>query len=387
MKVILVQESKVVANLLRVALRGTRYGVAPTWHVCNAEDFIRFLEGEFESDTLVVFDWNLPGIDSATLLTYFERSGKLDRLRMLFCVNPSQASQAEKLAERGARESIVRPFSDEEFRAKLEELDRKRMASPPSEPARAPGEIRTDVLAEETLPRLFSLPSGLIARLFEQGSSAHYEQGDILLEPGDSVNELAILTSGEVEIEGPEGRERREAGECYAESAFIDGVGSNLQVRALGSVDLAVIPKKALADLAREHPAMQKFLADLLRRPLMGRSTAPEAELSGTLASLSFHDLVQVLNSGRKTGVLILVGGTTEGRIYFDEGEVTDARTEDVMGVAAFLELSGRSEGRFSFTPGISAPSRSIHESTLRLIMNSYRAARFPANDCCAQAG
>lgn len=77
--------------------------------------------------------------------------------------------------------------------------------------------------------------------------------------------------------------------------------------------------------------------------------------LEGSLRDFSLDDLLQMISLGGKTGELNLEGSTPFGKkkgvIYFKEGEVVDAETEDARGEVAIVELLNIKEGSFKFVP------------------------------------
>lgn len=386
MNVLLAQASKVVSNLLRRALRSSRTSVASTVEVHTASDLLRSLDGDGGSDTLIVLDWNLPGLEAPKLLAHLGRCGILDRAAVLLCVNESQVPLAEIAVGSGALGFLVRPFSDEALCAKVEELVRRRCAPAPVLP-----DIIALARAQEKLPSLLRLPSEILVTLFEQSAVGVHPPGSVILRPGDRVDALSFVTCGEIEVQGPDGRCTRGAGESFAEHEFICGEPAGILVRALTRVEIVAVEKEFMAGLARLHPSLREFLAALVTRRAAADPEHGESEISGTLASLAFSDLVQFLNLTRRTGVLVLEDGTMSGRITFEQGEVRDARAGDDVGEPAFLALAARPDARFSFASTSSSGSRTIHQSTLKLLMTACTPREEPepasASSFAAKAG
>jgi len=65
---------------------------------------------------------------------------------------------------------------------------------------------------------------------------------------------------------------------------------------------------------------------------------------SGNLTSVSFGDNLQLISTGKKTGVLLLVRGKQQKRIYFRDGQVVFASSDDVEQdrLGQFLVRSGK---------------------------------------------
>ena len=77
--------------------------------------------------------------------------------------------------------------------------------------------------------------------------------------------------------------------------------------------------------------------------------------LEGSLKDFSLDDLLQMISLGGKTGELHLEGetpfGKKKGIIYFEEGEVRDAETDESRGEIAIIELLNIKDGSFKFVP------------------------------------
>lgn len=367
MHVILAQESKVIRNVLRTCVRSTRFAQAVIDDVANGGDLLRCLKYSGDPETLLLLDWNLPGLDVPTFLGHLRRRRMLDHVSILLSVSAGQAPQAEEAVRGGASGYITRPFSDEELCAKIEAMGRPRPVAAAAQNIQVPSD----------LPSLLSLPSGLIAQLFEGSTTARHEPGAVLLQAGERVESLSFITLGEVEIlssGSPAERSTRGAGECFAERPFVCGEPARMTVRALTAVDVVAVPKESMVDLARRYPALQEFLTALLTRK--EDAAEGESELAGTTASLSFPDLLQFLNSTRRTGVLVLETEGKIGRIYVEHGEVTDAREDGESGEAVFHRLACRTESRFDFRAGAASGARTIFQSTMKLLMSSFAAAQ-----------
>jgi CRP-like cAMP-binding protein len=79
-------------------------------------------------------------------------------------------------------------------------------------------------------------------------------------------------------------------------------------VRAKSEVVVASVSKSDLSDVLRRHPRMADYLSSLLSRhskTMTARATTlSHADFKGTLDVTPFADLIQLLGSTRKTGVL-----------------------------------------------------------------------------------
>ena len=96
--------------------------------------------------------------------------------------------------------------------------------------------------------------------------------------------------------------------------------------------------------------------------------------LEGSLKDFSLDDLLQMISLGGKTGELHLEGetpfGKKKGIIYFEEGEVRDAETDESRGEIAIIELLNIKDGSFKFVPNDNLViKRSINKSIPDLVL------------------
>ena len=106
-------------------------------------------------------------------------------------------------------------------------------------------------------------------------------------------------------------------------------------------------------------------------------ATKPEPRcVRGTFDLLPLPILVQALHASWRTGVLAADFGGRPGRIYFDRGDVVEARFGPATGVAAFNLMYAESGGAFCFRPEATAVKRSVDSRILRLLVNAERTCR-----------
>jgi hypothetical protein len=96
-------------------------------------------------------------------------------------------------------------------------------------------------------------------------------------------------------------------------------------------------------------------------------------KLKGKLGEFPLPDVIQFLTFGRKTGRLVLLDDahSSHGELYFNEGEVVDARAGDRSGeeaVFALLEVAG---GEFEFRAAGEIPERTITVGINQLLLRA----------------
>jgi len=337
----------------------------------SAVELGRRLKNGPDPGTLLLLDGNLKGLDISVLMRFLGDNGYLERISVLLLVNGRQVPMAEQAVRLGAAGFLVRPFSDESLASKIEEVGLRYPQEGNAQPLALLQNALRAARDQESLPLLLRLPSTVLGELFSRGASVHYEAGTVIVKPGDRIEALRFVTQGEVEIRSSDDPELRTRGlgECFAEHAFVLGEPARITVTSLTGVTALAVSREAVDALARRHPS----LLDALNCPQAGfEFEEGDSEMSGTLSSLSFADLLQFLNSSRKTGVLILENGTKKGRIYLEEGVVTDARADGEWGEGVFRRLGGWLKARFEFKGGPTQGTRTIYRSTISLLMDLF---------------
>lgn len=75
-----------------------------------------------------------------------------------------------------------------------------------------------------------------------------------------------------------------------------------------------------------------------------------DVTFAGNLAFVSIFDAVQVIESGKMTGLLVIKSEMHLGNVSFNEGKIVDAECNGHNGVTAFREIIEISSGTFEFT-------------------------------------
>jgi hypothetical protein len=81
----------------------------------------------------------------------------------------------------------------------------------------------------------------------------------------------------------------------------------------------------------------------------------------GSFAVISLFDVIQMIENSRLTGVLAVSSSSIRGGVYFDEGEIVGAATEDKTGSEAMITLLNAVEGTFEFRKSTATFERTIN--------------------------
>lgn len=104
------------------------------------------------------------------------------------------------------------------------------------------------------------------------------------------------------------------------------------------------------------------------------RSGLPDDRaLQGHLRAFSILELLQFLNSSKKSGMLFLQRGSNSGQIGVANGEVVYGVLDDLRGEEAIYRMASWQEGDFAFSAGTLPEERNVTKATMKLIL-----------DCCS---
>jgi CheY-like chemotaxis protein len=150
----------------------------------------------------------------------------------------------------------------------------------------------------------------------------------------------------------------------------------NLRTAVMTSVVDAQFRTRAYAmgiDLFLEKPNTSQeinFFLDCIES-LLGR------ELDGGfrgVQSKSLVDIIQLECLSQSSSVLKVTNGSLAGKIWFNNGDVIDAETQDLHGEGAFQKILSWKTGNFEILPAEPARSRTIFNSYQGLLLESAQA-------------
>jgi len=102
------------------------------------------------------------------------------------------------------------------------------------------------------------------------------------------------------------------------------------------------------------------------------RSTSAPA-FRGELAEIPAFAVLQILELGRKTGVLQIDSDGSSGRLWLQRGDPVHAQTKGQVGFDAAVALVNADTGRFGFEQGAVPPTRTIEATVTQLLLEASR--------------
>jgi len=95
--------------------------------------------------------------------------------------------------------------------------------------------------------------------------------------------------------------------------------------------------------------------------------------LDGSLEDFGLSDVLQLINIGKRTGVLTVVDNGNVAKIFFQEGEAVHATLGDEVGERAIYELFNWNKGSFRFETQVTPTPKTITVGSQNLILEATR--------------
>ncbi len=103
------------------------------------------------------------------------------------------------------------------------------------------------------------------------------------------------------------------------------------------------------------------------------RRLQPNADFRGKLQEVSFPEVLQIIEGGRKTGLLKVISAGREATLYVREGQVLDAELASYQGVRVVYIVIGWLRGEFSFRSAPVDRLPQISLTTQQLLLEAVR--------------
>ncbi|HVE43185.1 MAG TPA: DUF4388 domain-containing protein [Planctomycetota bacterium] len=377
MKILLADDSPAMRAVFRKALEKLGHSPKDIVEAQEAREVLRAFQNLFNPVDLVIFDWDLPGMDGLGLLAHLKSLGLTETVTVLLSVNRQQRALLPQVAKLGPCEAIDRPFTEEQCEEKLQSMG-KVVAVRKGESSKKLRVVPNLPEPDSSMPFLVRLPAAVIDDLLKLADERQHEAGALVLKTGQVCDSLHIVTRGQVEILA-EGKPTRivAEGDPVGEFSFMMSEPSTYTAKARTVVLTASLSKARIADLLRRHPGLDRHFSSLMGRHkevMSARATTiVQSDFKGTFDTMPFANVLQILNVGRKSGVLGIRLGEHSGGIYLDNGEAVHAWTDDATGELAFYALSGWAQARFAFSSIRREDQRTLGKPTMTLLLEAMR--------------
>ena len=180
----------------------------------------------------------------------------------------------------------------------------------------------------------------------------------VVIKKGEPGMYLFIILSGSVVVMGDEGERLAEigGGDIFGEMSLLSGEPITRTIHTVTETKVAMMSRKNFKFIMKKYPILQLFLLKLLMRraqTMTIRSGQITSGMSGELSEVKTVDLLQLINSTQKTGILTLTLDTGRAMVVFQEGEIIQAKYLGLSDKEAMFSLLGIDSGHFSYERGI----------------------------------
>ena len=187
-----------------------------------------------------------------------------------------------------------------------------------------------------------------------------FNSGDFIIQKGEAGKNLFIIISGKVDVIDDHGivLDSMKEEDVFGEMSLISGDPVNATIKVTEPAQVLYMSGKDFIHVLHAYPSLQMYFARLLSRRLSGRLEKAnmakdqylESGLTGKLDETSAPELLQMLNTGQKTGVLTFHLQNGTGTISFNHGRVVYAAYNGHKDQDAFFNiLRDSGEGRFAY--------------------------------------
>ena len=118
MRAIVIDDSRAIRSILGGMLREMGFEVG---EAVNGRDAMMHLKASDPPD-LAMLDWNMPEMNGFELLVRVRAIPAFDSMRIVMVTTETETSQMVKALEAGANEYVMKPFTREVIREKLQLL-------------------------------------------------------------------------------------------------------------------------------------------------------------------------------------------------------------------------------------------------------------------------
>jgi two-component system chemotaxis response regulator CheY len=126
-EVLVVDDSKTIRMVLRKILRELGYEVC---EAADGKEALKVMEAEKSTVKLVLADWNMPVMNGMDLLKQLRRDPELSSLIVIMVTTETEVMNMVAALEAGANEYVMKPFTKEILKDKLELVGIHPLAGP-----------------------------------------------------------------------------------------------------------------------------------------------------------------------------------------------------------------------------------------------------------------
>lgn len=180
----------------------------------------------------------------------------------------------------------------------------------------------------------------------------------VVVKKGDPGSNLCIVLEGRLAVLDDDGSTiaKLGSGEIFGEMSLLSGEPVSRTVHTIETSRLALLSIKNFRNVIVKYPILQLFLFKLLiKRAQMAalREGNISSGMSGKISEVSTVDLLQMINSSQKTGVIKFTLKQGKAAVLFNDGQIVYARYQKSSNLDAVYTLLAEKEGSFSYFKGL----------------------------------
>lgn len=180
----------------------------------------------------------------------------------------------------------------------------------------------------------------------------------VVVKKGDQGSNLYIVLEGKLAVINDNGETiaNLAPGNIFGEMSLLSGEPVSHTIHTNDTSRLALLSLKNFRNVIVKYPILQLFLFKLLiKRAQMAalKSGNISSGMSGTLSDISTIDLLQMIHSSQKTGVIKFAVKDGKAAVLFNQGQIVYARFHKKTNQDAVYTLLNRKEGNFSYFKGL----------------------------------
>jgi len=180
----------------------------------------------------------------------------------------------------------------------------------------------------------------------------------VLIKRGDPGTHLYIILKGHVAVidENHQKTSEIHSGEIFGELSLLSDEPESNSLHTIESTQVAMLSVKNFRHILKKHPTLQIFLFKLLINRVQAQAFLSgniSSGMTGNLEEIPAVDLMQLINSSKKTGSVEIVFSAGNTTVYFNEGEIIHAKLHDLEAKDAVFALLDIKKGVFTYKKGI----------------------------------
>jgi hypothetical protein len=148
--------------------------------------------------------------------------------------------------------------------------------------------------------------------------------------------------------------------------------GRRVAERVLRAGDRIQIGSQEIAFCEVDADKAPGLQGDEAQTRFIVRSTTPQS-FRGDLAEIPTFAVLQILEMGRKTGVLRIDSEDGRGRLWLRRGDPVHAETKGLVGFDAAVALVNAQTGTFGFEAEADLPEATIQATVTQLLLEASR--------------